>query len=130
MKKPIKYIIAFVLTAFALLTLFLSTSVIFDLFEMRAKEGNYVLFVVIANFISSLLYLISIVGMLLNKKWSHLPILSSALLLILTQIAFLIYVNNGGIHETRTIGAMFFRITVTIVFTLLIYRETKKTTNN
>ena len=130
MKKPIKYIIAFVLTAFALLTLFLSTSVIFDLFEMRAKEGNYVLFVVIANFISSLLYLISIVGMLLNKKRSHLPILSSALLLILTQIAFLIYVNNGGIHETRTIGAMFFRITVTIVFTLLIYRETKKTTNN
>jgi hypothetical protein len=43
-------------------TLFLSTSVIFDLFGIRAKEGNYVLFVVWSNFISSIFYLFAAYG--------------------------------------------------------------------
>ena len=125
MNKIIKYGIVIVLSAFALLTLFLSTSVIFDLFDMRAKEGNYVLFVVVANFISSLLYLATVVGVIANKKWSFKPILTSALLLVLTQIAFILYINQGGIHEERTIGAMYFRISITMIFTILIYFQTK-----
>ncbi len=124
MNKYIKYGIGIILTAFALLTLFLSSSVMFDWFGIRAKEGNYVLFVVVANFLSSLLYLVSVYGLFANQKWSYKPLLVSAVLLTVTQVVFLIYVNNGGIHETRTIGAMFFRITVTIVFTYLIYKST------
>ncbi len=127
MNKYTKYGIGIVLTAFTLLTLFLSTSVIFDLFEIRAKEGNYVMFVVVANFISSLLYLVSISGLLKDEKWSYKPMLIAALLLVITQMVFLNYVNNGGVHETRTIGAMFFRISVTLIFTALIYFQTKKT---
>jgi hypothetical protein len=46
MKKTLLYTLPILLTGFGLLTLFLSTSVIFDLFGIRAKEGNYVLFVV------------------------------------------------------------------------------------
>jgi hypothetical protein len=42
MKKTLPYIIAILLAAFGLLTLFLSSSVIFDLFGIRAKEGNFV----------------------------------------------------------------------------------------
>ena len=42
MKKAIPYFLATILGAFGLLTLLLSTSVIFDLFGVRAKEGNYV----------------------------------------------------------------------------------------
>lgn len=53
MTKVWTYIIASALVAFSLLTLFLSGSVIFDFFNIRAKEGNYVLFIVWANFISS-----------------------------------------------------------------------------
>lgn len=45
-KKIFRYLTAILLVGFGLLTLFLSTSVIFDLFGVRAKEGNYVLFVV------------------------------------------------------------------------------------
>lgn len=126
MNKYIKYIIGIILTAFALLTLFLSTSVIFDWFGIRAKEGNYVLFVVVANFVSSLLYLVSVFGLFTNRKWSYHPLFVSVILLITTQVIFLIYVNNGGIHETKTIGAMFFRITVTSLFTYLIYKQSKK----
>jgi hypothetical protein len=126
MNKYIKYSIGIVLTGFALLTLFLSTSVIFDLFGVRAKEGNYVLFVVVANFVSSLLYLVAIYGLFSNKKWSHQPLLISVLVLVIAQISFLFYINNGGIHETKTIGAMFFRITLTALFTFGIYKLNKK----
>jgi hypothetical protein len=130
MNNHIKYSTGILLTAFAILTLFLSTSVIFDLFEVRAKEGNYVMFVVVANFISSLLYLVSVYGIFSDKKWSYQPLLLSALLLVVAQIAFLFYINNGGIHETKTIGAMFFRVTVTAIFAFIIFRQTKEHKNN
>ena len=71
MKKILQYFAAVVLTAFGLLTLFLSSSVIFDWFGIRAKEGNYVLFVVWANFISSILYLFTAYGLIKLKKWSY-----------------------------------------------------------
>ena len=64
MKKALPYLIAAILAAFGLLTLFLSSSVIFDFFGVRAKEGNYVLFVVWSNFISSILYLFC-------SLWTH-----------------------------------------------------------
>ena len=40
MKNVIDYVVVAILTGFGLLTIFLSTSVIFDLFDVRAKEGN------------------------------------------------------------------------------------------
>jgi hypothetical protein len=70
MKKTLLYTLPILLTGFGLLTLFLSTSVIFDLFGIRAKEGNYVLFVVWSNFISSILYLLAAYGFIKSKKWT------------------------------------------------------------
>ncbi|MBK6754688.1 MAG: hypothetical protein IPG69_14160 [Flavobacteriales bacterium] len=65
MKGPIlRYVLATVLLLFGALTLFLSTSVIFDLFGVRAREGNYVLVVVWANFIASVLYVLAAGGVI------------------------------------------------------------------
>jgi hypothetical protein len=36
-------------------------------------------------------------------------------------IGLFFYINSGGIYETKTIGAMLFRMTVTIVFTALAF---------
>lgn len=121
MKKTISYSIAFLLSAFGLLTLFLSASVIFDLFGIRAKEGNYVLFIVWANFISSIIYLIASYGFIKNKKWTYIVLGISALILILAFIGLIIYINADGVHETKTIGAMLFRITVTLLFVAIAY---------
>ncbi len=121
MKKFIPYIMATVLAAFGLLTLFLSGSVIFDLFGIRAKEGNYVLFIVWANFISSVIYLFGAYGFLKSKKWTTQILSLSAIVLIVAFISLLIYVNSGGIHETRTIYAMVFRTSLTLVFALVAY---------
>ena len=128
MKKILLYSSATVLAAFGLLTLFLSTSVIFDLFGIRAKEGNYVLFIVWANFLSSILYLIAAYGFMTVKKWTIKPLGISAIVLLVAFIGLFIHINSGGIYETKTIGAMLFRITVTIVFAALaFFMITKKT---
>jgi hypothetical protein len=116
MKKSIPYISAIILGGFGLLTLFLSSSVIFDLFGIRAKEGNYVLFVVWSNFISSILYLFATWGFLKQKTWTTRLLLTSATVLIAAFIGLLIHVSSGGAYETKTIGAMIFRTLVTLVF--------------
>jgi hypothetical protein len=126
MRRTLTYILVALLSGFAVLTLFLSGSVIFDLFGIRGKEGNYVLFIVWANFISSILYLLSAYGLLKLKKWSYKLLGLSALILILALIGLFIHIDAGGIHETKTISAMFFRSTLTIVFTVLTYLRIEK----
>ncbi len=121
MKKLIPYLLASVLAGFGLLTLFLSTSVIFDLFGIRAKEGNYVLFVVWSNFISSILYLFAAYGFIKSKKWTAKLLGISAIILIAAFVGLKIHASSGGIYETKTIGAMLFRIAVTFAFAIIAY---------
>jgi len=126
MKNILTYALITVLSAFALLTLFLSSSVIFDWFGIRAKEGNYVLFVVWANFISSIIYLFSSFGLIKLKQWSYKALMASAGILIIALIGLFLHINAGGLYETKTVGAMFFRISLTLVFALLTYLRIKK----
>lgn len=121
MKKLLLYLLAILLAGFGLLTLFLSTSVIFDLFGIRAKEGNYVLFVVWSNFISSILYLFAAYGFIKSKKWTTTLLGISTLILIAAFIGLKIHASSGGIYEEKTIGAMIFRISVTLVFAIIAY---------
>lgn len=121
MIKILRYIFAAILTAFGLLTLFLSSSVIFDLFGIRAKEDNYVLFVVLANFLSSIIYLVSVYGFIKSKKWTTYLLGISAITLIITFVGLFIHINSGGLYETKTIGAMIFRIVLTLTFMATAY---------
>ena len=129
MKKYVLYTSAVILTGFGLLTLFLSTSVIFDLFDIRAKEGNYVLFVVWSNFISSILYLFAAYGFFKSKKWTVTLLGISALILITAFIGLKIHANSGGIYETKTIGAMIFRIAVTLLLAMIAFFTINKQFN-
>jgi hypothetical protein len=129
MKKYVLYTSAVILTAFGLLTLFLSTSVIFDLFGIRAKEGNYVLVVVWSNFISSILYLFAANGFVKSKKWTANLLGISTIILIAAFIGLKIHANSGGIYETKTIGAMIFRIAITLVFTIIAFFTINKQLN-
>ncbi|MCB0538626.1 MAG: hypothetical protein H6571_17970 [Lewinellaceae bacterium] len=121
MRKVLRYLSAIILVGFGLLTLFLSTSIIFDLFGIRAKEGNYVLFVVWSNFVSSILYLCSAYGFLKFKSWTTIILSVASVILIISFVSLKIHISNGGIYETKTVGAMIFRISLTIAFTLIAY---------
>ena len=121
MTKFIPNLTAIVLFFFGILTLFLSSSVIFDLFGIRAKEGNYVLFVVWANFISSILYLLAAYGFIKRRKWTVQPLALSTIVLLIAFVGLIIHINSGGIYETKTFGAMIFRITLTLLFSIIAY---------
>ena len=101
-KKVIHIISAIVLLLFAILTLFMSSSVIFDWFDIRVKEGNYVLFIVWANFICSLLYFLAAYGFIKGQKWTFSVLISALIILIISFIALQFYINSGGIYETKT----------------------------
>lgn len=126
MKNYILKITPIVITIFALLTIFMSTSVIFDLFHIREKEGNYVMFVVITNFVVGITYLFSAYGLFTEKIWTTKLLATSSLILIIGFISLLIYTNTGGIYETKTIGAMIFRISLSIIFTFISYIKISK----
>ncbi len=68
MKPIVLFISGFIIALFGVVTLFMSTSVIFGLFKIREKEGNYVLFVVVANFICAFLYVAAAYGFFLTAK--------------------------------------------------------------
>jgi hypothetical protein len=122
-------IAALLLTVFGLLTLFLSGSVIFDFFGIRAKEGNYILFIVWANFISSLMYLLTSYGLITNKRWTNKPINFSLLLLISAFIGLIIHIQFGGAFEQKTVYGMMFRTSLTFLFVIFTNKKIKKWKN-
>ena len=123
--KIVRYVVAIVLIAFASVTVFMSSSVIFDWFGIREKEGDYVPFIVWTNFIAGFLYLISAYGFLKAKKWTFWVLIGTAIFLVTALIILGLYIDAGGIFELKTVGAMGFRITLTFVFSLIAYYKLK-----
>ena len=119
MKSIVLYISGFIIALFGVVTLFMSTSVMFGLFDIREKEGNYVLFVVIANFICAFLYLAAAYGFFTKKRWTTMVLNFSVGILVITFIGLGINIYSGGIYEQKTVYAMMFRTFVTIGFLLI-----------
>lgn len=113
---------AIALAAFASISFILSVSIFFNLFGVRESEGNYVLFVVIANFICSLLSFSAAYGLWYKKKWTLYLLLATLAILALTFIAFLLYINTGALHEVKTGKALIFRFFITSIFGFIAYR--------
>ncbi|HEY5370104.1 MAG TPA: hypothetical protein VIJ75_14070 [Hanamia sp.] len=119
MKSIVLFISGFIIALFGAVTLFMSTSVIFGLFDIREKEGNYVLFVVVANFICAFLYLVAAYGFFARRKWTTMLLNFAVGVLVITFIGLGIHIYSGGIYEQKTIAAMILRTLLTIGFTLV-----------
>jgi hypothetical protein len=81
-----------------------------------------------ANFISSIIYLLSVFALLTLKKWTYKVLGISAVLLVITFVAFQFHIQSGGIYENKTSGALIFRSALTLVFTLFAYFTIDKKT--
>lgn len=126
MQNILRIINSIALTFFGGLSVFLTLSIIFDWLGIREKEGNYVLFIVYANLICGIIYLIAAYANFIKFKKTYLLLTVAIGVLLAAFIALLFYVNSGGIHEEKTIGAMLFRIGITIGFTLLSFYTINK----
>lgn len=115
-----------VLFLFGVMTLMLSGSIIFDLFGIRAMERNYVDFVVWANLVASILYIATLIDFVRKKKWNWHYLAYSFVILVGTTIAFWIYIENGGIHEAKTVKAVIFRTVFTGILLSISFIKYKK----
>jgi heme/copper-type cytochrome/quinol oxidase subunit 3 len=69
-----------------------------------------------SNFNSSILYLFAAYGFIKGKKWTSTLLVISTIILIAAFIGLKIHASSGGIYETKTIGALIFRISVIIAY--------------
>lgn len=122
MKTSVLKISAIILTLFALTTIFMSGSVIFDLFNIREKEGHYVLFIVITNFLCGFLYMVAVYGMFFRRIWTTRLLVLVTSILVISFLGLGWHILNGGIYEQQTVRAMLFRISLTVVFAVLSWR--------
>lgn len=128
MKHGITIIAGIVLVVFGMLTVFMGSSVLLDLFGIREKEGNYVPFVVWANVICGFLYLIAANGLFRKKIWAvHLLFIATGILL-LTFAGLYIHIRTGGIYELKTVYAMTFRTVITLVLAVVSMKLMNKKT--
>ena len=114
--KWVRWALIAVLVLFGGITLFLSTSILFDLFGIREKEGEYVPFVVLANFIASIGYFAAAIGLLTHRLWARYPLWMASAVLLMASVGFAVHVLQGGIHESHTTVALAFRTVLTIGF--------------
>lgn len=113
MVKILRIVSVIILTLLGAMTVFMASSVIFDLFGMAEKQGNYVLFVVYANLACGLIYLISAYRILRRKRDAVSLLVLATTILVITSIAFIIYVKQGGLFEEKTFFALSFRTGIT-----------------
>ncbi len=105
-------VIAIIAIFFGILTLKSGGEVLFFDGEGRAAAGNFVPFVLWSNFLLGFLYIISGIGLWLQKSWAvWLAVFITATTLVVF-IAFSWYINNGGLFEARTMKAMILRSSV------------------
>jgi len=126
MKNLPKLILLLFLSLFTLITLYLSIGLVFDVFGVRASQGNFVSSVTYANLICGFLYLMSAIGIYKDKLWSATPLWIALFVLIISSLFFALHVFNGGLYETKTIGALAFRFSITAIFAFLTLRRNVK----
>lgn len=126
MNRSVPKLGAIVLVLFGLLTVFMSSSIVFDWFDIREKEGNYVLFIVVLNFTCGILYLFSAFGLFFQKRWTTKLLLAVVAMLVLGFMGLLWHINSGRPFEEQTVKAMLFRIGFTMLFAGLSWRYASK----
>lgn len=115
--KALKIFQTFLLSLIGVISVFMTLSVLFDQFDIRQKEGNYVLFIVIANLLCGFIYLYAAFYNWKKQEKALYSLLLASIILILSFVFLQIHINSGGLYEQKTVKAMMFRIVFTIVMT-------------
>lgn len=119
--KPLqRYLLAAVALVFGAATIKAGGDVLIFNEQARTAAGNYVPFMLWANFIGGFLYVTSGLLILMNSVQALRLSVAIAALTVAVLVALGIHIAVGGAYETRTLAAMVFRSVVWIViaFTL------------
>lgn len=121
-KPVLRYLLAAVALIFGAATIKAGGDVLFFNKQARTAAGNYVPFVLWANFIGGFLYVTAGVLMLLNSTKALRLSVAIAAMTIAVFAAFGIHILLGGAYEMRTLAAMGFRSVVWVTISLVLHK--------
>ena len=116
MRRYLIIILAAFLAIAGIVSMFMSFSIIFDVFGIRKQEGNYIPMVVYGNFICSFLYLIASWYIFKENDLSTIYLIFAVLLLLITYAFMLYHIQSGKPYEMSTVYAMLGRTSLTIMY--------------
>lgn len=111
--RVLKIILTVILLLLGTISLFMTFSVTFDWFGIRAIEGNYVPFVLYANMVCAFLYLYAAWALWNRLRLSIYALLIATIILVAAFIGLIVYIKSGGVYEQKTIKAMTLRTVLT-----------------
>ena len=121
---------AFIAIAFGLMTIKSGGTVLFTNSEVRIAAGNYVDFVLWFNFLAGFAYIISGIGLWLNKYWATKLAIGIAAATIVVFAVFGLHILMGGTYEMRTVVAMILRSAICIIIAAVSYFDHKQINQN
>lgn len=101
--------VAMVGLAFGLLTILSGGNALFGDAVARAAFGNAIPFVLWFNFAAGFAYVAAGAGLLFRRRWGLWLSVAILVATALVFIAFGMHVQQGGLYEMRTVGAMILR---------------------
>ena len=116
------WIVAIFAVVFGVMTIKSGGSVLFIDGEARRAAGNYVDFVLWFNFSAGFFYVVTGIGIWLEKAWVLAAAITIATLTLLVFGAFGVHIFYGGEYEQRTVAAMTLRSVVWITIAIMSYR--------
>ena len=119
-------ILAIAAIAFGALTVLSGGRALFGGDEARASLGNIVDFVLWFNFLAGFVYVLTGVGLWLNRAWS--PWTAGALAVTTGFVAgaFAFHVMGGDTYEMRTVGALALRLGFWMVVATVAVRSIRR----
>ena len=109
-------ITAVLLAVFGMVTVVASGAVLFNFGAAQTLAGAVVPIVLWMNFFAGFLYLLAAFGLFTLRPWAATPLLIAAALLVVAWVGFFAHIQLGGAYEPRTVGALAFRLFVTLLF--------------
>lgn len=119
-KPALRYILAAVALVFGVATIKAGGDVLFFSAQARSAAGNYVPFVLWANFIGGFLYVIAGLLIFLNSTQALRFSAFIAAMTVAVLVALLIHIAVGGAYEARTLAAMVFRSVIWVAIVLIL----------
>ncbi len=97
--------------------------VLFTTGEFHQQQGNFVPFVVWANFLGGFVYIIAAIGLFRLKRWAGYLAYLITIMTIVVYVLFAGHVIGGGLYEMQTVVAMAIRTTLWVAISLLAYSQ-------
>lgn len=111
-RSPWIWAVALVAIGFGLLTIKEGGTVLFGSEAARSAAGHYVPFVLWFNFLAGFAYVVSGMGLWMQRRWAAWLALALAVTTAIVFAAFGAHVLLGGNYELRTVMAMTLRTLV------------------